>query len=55
MFSPSNDSSTSEDTPPTPTATPIETQVYPEEDEEEDFQMVNIGHRWYPLDYGGST
>ena len=35
----SDDSDTSEDTPPAPRATPTDVQVYLEEDEEEDFQM----------------
>ena len=39
-FSPSNDSDTSEDAPPTPRATPADAQVYL--DEEEDFQMVPL-------------
>ena len=38
-YSSSNDSVTSEDTPTAPRATP-DAQVYLEEDEEEDFQMV---------------
>ena len=41
-YSSSNDSDTSEDTPPTPGATPTDAQVYLEEDEEEDFQMVPL-------------
>ena len=40
-FSPSNDSDTSKDAPPTPTATPADAQVYLDE-EEEDFQMVPL-------------
>ena len=42
IFSHSDDSDTSEDTPPTPRATPTDTQVYLEEDQEEDFQMVPL-------------
>ena len=44
MFSPSNDSDTSEHTPSTPRATPADTQVYldDKEEEEEDFQMVPL-------------
>ena len=43
MFSPSEDSDTSEDVPPTPRATPADAQVYlDEEEEEEDFQMVPL-------------
>ena len=41
-FSPSNDSDTSEDTPPAPRATPTDAQVYLEEDEEEGFQTVPL-------------
>ena len=42
-FSLSDDSDTSEDTPPAPRAMPTEAQVYLEgEDEEEDFQMVPL-------------
>ena len=37
---PSNDTDTSEDTPPTPRATPADAQVYLEE--QEDFQMVPL-------------
>ena len=40
LFSPSNDSDTSKDAPPTPRATPADAQVYL--DEEEDFQMVPL-------------
>ena len=40
MFSPSNNSDTSEDAPPTPKATPVGAQVYL--DEEEDFQTVPL-------------
>ena len=39
-FSLFNNSDTSEDTPPAPRATPTDAQIYLEEDEEEDFQMV---------------
>ena len=46
-YSSSNNSDTSDDTPPAPRATPTDSQVHLEEDEEEDFQMVlwmtNIG------------
>ena len=42
MFSPSDNSDTSEDTPPSPGATPTDAQVYLEEDEEEDFQTVPL-------------
>ena len=41
-FSPSDDSDTSETTPPAPKATPADAQVYLGEDEEEDFQMVPL-------------
>ena len=41
MFSPSDNSDTSEDTPPTPRATPADAQVYLD-DKEEDFQMVPL-------------
>ena len=41
MFSPSDNSDTSEDTPPAPRATPTDAQVYLE-DEEEDFQMAPL-------------
>ena len=41
MFSPSDDSDTSEDTPPSPTATPADVQVYLDK-EEEDFQMLPL-------------
>ena len=40
-YSSSDDSDTSEDTPTAPRATP-DAQVYLEEDEEEDFQMVTL-------------
>ena len=40
-YSSSDDSDTSEDTPPAPTATPTDAQVYLEEDEE-DFWMVPL-------------
>ena len=39
MFSPSDNSDTSDNAPPTPTATPADTQVYLDE-EEEDFQTA---------------
>ena len=42
MFSPSDNSDTSEDTPPTPRATPTDAKVHLDEDEEEDFQMVPL-------------
>ena len=42
MFSPSDDSDTSEDTPSVPRATPTDAMVYLEEDEEEDFQTVPL-------------
>ena len=42
LFSSSDDSDTSEDTPLTPRATPAGTQICLEEDEEEDFQMVPL-------------
>ena len=42
MFSLSSDSDTPEDTPPAPRATPTDAQVYLEEDEEEDFQMLPL-------------
>ena len=45
MFSLSNNSDTPEDTPPAPRATPADAQVYLEEDEEEDFQMVPLDDR----------
>ena len=41
-YSSFDDSDTSEDTPPPPRATPTDAQVYLEEDEEEDFQMVPL-------------
>ena len=41
-YSSSDDSDASEDTPPVPRATPTDAQVYLEEDEEEDFQMVPL-------------
>ena len=41
-YSSSDDSDASEDTPPVPRATPIDAQVYLEEDEEEDFQTVPL-------------
>ena len=41
-YSSFNDSDTSEDTPPAPRATPTDAQVYLEEGEEEDFQVVPL-------------
>ena len=41
-YSSSNNSDTSEDTPPAPKATPTDVQVYLEEDEEEDLEMVPL-------------
>ena len=42
MFSHSDDNDTSENSPLTPSITPIDAQVHLEEDEEEDFQMVPL-------------
>ena len=41
-YSSSDDSDNSKDTPPAPRTTPTDAQVYLEEDEEEDFQMVPL-------------
>ena len=41
-YSSSDDSDTSEETPPAPRGTPTDVQVYVEDDKEEDFQMVPL-------------